>query len=427
MLKLLESVMCHAQAVVVHEAAARPSWYKVLPPASLVHEGFEPDQALLPTDGRTFHGYRMLQEYFAFPKRYQSFSVNGLSQARKSLLEQGTETRRFAITILLTRATPELEGLIDASHLALNCTPAINLFRKRADRVTVTHRFHEHHVVVDRSRPLDYEVYAISKVSGHGSGSADREFRPFYQSLGADDGDYDAYFNVRRESRLVSEQAQRQGPRSTYLGSEVFLSLVDRQQAPYAPDLRHLSVDVLCTNRDLPLMFKPGLHTDFTLKVSAPVRSIRALKGPTRPQPALAEGAASWRLVSHMGMGHLHLTDLDETQGAAALRQVLAMFGELADPVTRKQIQGVRHVATRPVHRRMPVAGPLVYGRGVEVNVQVDESAFSGLSPFLLGSVLERFLARHVSINTFTQMKLSSVQNGELSSWPARVGGRAIA
>lgn len=427
MLKLLEALTSHVHAIVVHEAASAPRWHHVLPAGMLAHEGFAPEQALLPTDGRSFHGYRLLQEYFAFPCRYRFVSLRGLAQVRQMRLAAGGETRRFAITILLSRAEPTLEGAIDTDHLALNCTPAINLFPRRADRLTVSDRFHEHHVVVDRSRPLDYEVFAVQKVMGHGRGMADRAFRPFYQSMGSDDGNYDAYFSVRREPRLISEHAQRQGPRSAYLGSEVFLALVDRQQAPYAPDLRHLSVDVLCTNRDLPLLFRPGLHTDFTLKVSAPVRAIRVLKGPSRPQPPLAEGAAAWRLVGHMGLGHLHLTDLDETQGAAALRQVLAVFGELADPVVRKQIQGVRHVRVQPVHRRMPIAGPLVYGRGIRLDVQVDEAAFSGQTPFLLGAVLERFLSRHVSINTFTEMQLSSLQNGVLAQWPARIGGRAIA
>jgi len=231
---------------------------------------------------------------------------------------------------------------------------------------------------------------------------------------------------VRREPRLVSDRAHRQGPRSVYLGSETFVSLVDRHEAPHASDLRQLSVDVLCTNRDLPLLFSRGLHTDFTLRVSAPVQAVKVLRGPSRPRAPLADGQAAWRLVSHMGLNYLQLVDLDEAQGAAALREILATFGEMGDAAVRKQIQGVRSVKARRAHRRMPVPGPIVYGRGVRVEVEIDETAFSGQSPFLFGAVLERFLARHVSINAFTEMHLSSLQGGYLSGWPARVGGRTI-
>lgn len=428
MQRLLEAMISHCAGVVVHEASARPSWFKRLGRDVISHDGFGDEQALLPGDGRGFQGYRLLQEYFAFPCRYQFVRLKGLSQARTAAAGHAPAggTKRFAVTILLTKNMTELEGVIDAQDLALHCTPAINLFPRRADRLTLTERSHEHHVVVDRSRPLDYEVYEVQQVLGHASAREDRQFRPFYQSFSADDGDYGVYFNVRREPRLVSDRAHRQGPRSVYLGSETFVSLVDRHEAPHASDLRQLSVDVLCTNRDLPLLFSRGLHTDFTLRVSAPVQAVKVLRGPSRPRAPLADGQAAWRLVSHMGLNYLQLVDLDEAQGAAALREILATFGEMGDAAVRKQIQGVRSVKARRAHRRMPVPGPIVYGRGVRVEVEIDETAFSGQSPFLFGAVLERFLARHVSINAFTEMHLSSLQGGYLSGWPARVGGRTI-
>src|SRR5690606_11148648 len=136
---------------------------------------------------------------------------------------------------------------------------------------------------------------------------------------------------------------------------ETFISLVDRHEAPHALDLRQLSVDVLCTNRDLPLLFSRGLHTDFTLRVSAPVQAVRVLRGPSRPRSPLADGQAAWRLVSHMGLNYLQLVDQDKVQGAAALREILSTFGEMGDAAVRKQIQGIRSVTAAPVNRRMPV------------------------------------------------------------------------
>ncbi|MFT2543065.1 type VI secretion system baseplate subunit TssF, partial [Escherichia coli] len=83
--------------------------------------------------------------------------------------------------------------------------------------------------------------------------------------------------------------------------------------------------------RDLPLLLPTGLESDFTLRVSAPVRAIRILRGPSRPYPALAEGALTWRLISHLGLNYLSLTDVDAEQGAAALREMLDLYGNLAD------------------------------------------------------------------------------------------------
>ncbi|RJT69999.1 type VI secretion system baseplate subunit TssF, partial [Escherichia coli] len=50
----------------------------------------------------------------------------------------------------------------------------------------------------------------------------------------------------------------------------------------------------------------------------------------------------------------------------------------------------------------LPMPGPIVFGRGLEITLDFDENAFRGTGVFLLGAVFERFLARYVSINSFT-------------------------
>jgi type VI secretion system protein ImpG len=433
MQRLLELLMGHTVAVLCHDADAPVSWIEKLPAGAIRHEGFEDSQAMLPADRRLFQGYRLLQEYFAFPQRFLFASVHGLRRAlRKSAVAPaargaaGVNTPRyFSITVLLSRAAPELEGAIDASNIALHCTPAINLFPRRADRVAVTPRNHEYHLVVDRTRPMDYEVYGVTAVAGHSAAARpEQSFRPFYGSLGSDEEEYGAYFSVRREPRLLSDSALRNGTRTGYIGSEVHVALVDRNEAPFSGDLRYLTLETLCTNRDLPMLLPLGSDTDFTLRVSAPVSKIKVLRGPTRPRPALAENAATWHLISHLGLNYLSLVDIDQTQGAHTLREMLKIYGDLADPVVAKQIAGLRHVRAAAAHHRLPVPGPIVYGRGVRVSLDVDETAFSGISPYLFGAVLEQFFARHVSINMMSELELSSLQRGRIASWKPRMGGR---
>jgi type VI secretion system protein ImpG len=45
---------------------------------------------------------------------------------------------------------------------------------------------------------------------------------------------------------------------------------------------------------------------------------------------------------------------------------------------------------------------------------------------FLLGAVLERFFSKYVSINSFTETALKTVQRGEIARWPARIGRRPL-
>lgn len=419
-LRVLELAVHHSVGTVCRSGPGSTARIVPLGDEAIRHEGFDPDQALLPYDARSFQGYRLLHEYFAFPDRYLFFSVKNLRAAAAAM--DGTT---MEIVILLDRADSDLERLVDAWHFSLFCTPIINLVPRRSDRIPVGPGQHEHHAVIDRTRPRDFEIFTVERVTGHmSSGSEEREFRPFLGSFAADDGDFGSYFSLRREPRLVSDRARAQGTRTSYTGSEVYVSLVDQHDAPFPHSLRHITIDALCTNRDLPLLLPTGLESDFTLRVSAPVRAVRILRGPSRPYPALAEGALTWRLISHLGLNYLSLTDVDATQGAAALREMLDLYGNLADPAVRRQIQGVRSMALAPVFRRLPEPGPIVFGRGVEIALKIDEVAFSGSSPYLFGAVLEQFFSRHVSLNAFTEFALSSLQRGEIARWMPRIGRR---
>src|SRR4029077_14425688 len=129
-------------------------------------------------------------------------------------------------------------------EFALFCSPAINLFPRRADRIHLTDRSEEHHVLVDRTRPMDFEVYAVTGVTGFGVGNErQEEFLPFYALNDlAGVGDARADYNLHREPRLLSARQRQRRPRSSYIGSEAFISLVDSSEAPYRHDLRQLGI-----------------------------------------------------------------------------------------------------------------------------------------------------------------------------------------
>jgi type VI secretion system protein ImpG len=78
------------------------------------------------------------------------------------------------------------------------------------------------------------------------------------------------------------------------------------------------------------------------------------------------------------------------------------------------------------VTRRIPIPGPIAFGRGLEIIITLDEDAFEGTGAFLLGAVLERFFARYVSINSFTQTTIKTVERGEIMRWPLRTGQRHV-
>lgn len=408
---------------VLVQPTARPvPWIETLPADAVKPLGFDDEEALLPYSPPSFQGYRNIHEYFAFPQRFLFIAIEGLGPLLRRL-----NHLELDLILLLGQAAPVLERALSAANFALHCTPAINLFPKRFDRIHLAGAGPEYHLLPDRTRPLDFEVYRVDSVTGYGAGMADaREFHPFYAPSDQLDagGQRPAYYSVHRLPRRLSSGQRQRGPRSSYVGSEVFLNLVDAGAAPWSAELRQLAVTGLCTNRDLPLHLPVGIgKTDFTLESGAPVRAVQVRGGPTPPHPSHAQGDTAWRLISHLSLNYLSIADSDGGTGAAALRSLLALYCDLTDSDQHKQLEGLRRVASRPIVRRLPGARPIAHVRGLEITLGCDETAFEGTGVFLLGAVLARFFARYCTLNSFTETRLET-SRGEVMRWPASIGRR---
>jgi type VI secretion system protein ImpG len=422
-MRLYELLMAHSIALVARPGGAGQRGSQVVPEAGVSPLGFDDEQALLPYGPRSFQGYRLLQEYFAFPSRFLFFNLRGIADVVRRCTDPEIE-----IIVVFDTQDPRLEKAVGTSQFALFCTPAVNLFPRRADRIHLTASVSEYHVVPDRTRPMDFEVHTVAQVVGYGTGTDDKqEFLPFYATSDQSPADGTAYYTVNRQPRVLSTKQRAQGSRSSYVGSEVFLALVDPDEAPFRSQLKQLAVEVTCTNRDLPLHMPLGQNaSDFSLETGAPVAAIRCVAGPTSPRPSYAHGDATWRLISHLSLNYLSLADAVDGGGASALRELLALYGDSGDAVIRRQIDGVRSVTSQAVTRRLPFPGPAAFGRGTQVTLTCDEAAFEGMGVFLLGAVLERFFSKYASINSFTETALKTVQRGEIARWPARIGRRPL-
>ncbi|MCX7112512.1 MAG: type VI secretion system baseplate subunit TssF [Proteobacteria bacterium] len=420
--QLYEQFLANAFAVAVLPTKKDDDWCEVITKSPIRMLGFEDSQAILPFGPRSFQGYRLLHEYFAFPERFLFVELTGLREAARRC-----ETAELDLIIMLDRQQPKLINSLEPSQFALFCVPIINLFPRRVDRIHLTQMEPEYHVIPDRTRPLDFEVYELTEVVGYGANqNEERAFLPFYGSnSGYRHRAENAYYTIERRKRLLSAKQRRQGLRSSYVGSETYISLVDAMETPYSGELKQLGLQSLCTNRDLPLHMPVGQGaTDFDLVTGGTIRSIRCIAGPTRPRPSVAGGGATWRLISHLSLNYLSLMDTDRLQGAAALREMLTLYGDPNDDAVRKQIEGVLSTQTKNVVRRVDAVGPIVFGRGVEVTVKFEESAFEGGGAFLLGAVLDHFFARYASLNTFTETVITTADRGEIMRWPIRIGRR---
>jgi type VI secretion system protein ImpG len=387
--------------------------------------GFDESHALLPAGDRGFDGYRLLQEFFAFPERFMFAELYGLRE-----LLSVCKDSRIEVIVLFDRADPRLDGVVRASHLSLFCTPAINLFPRTGDRVRLDEREHEYRIVPDRTRPLDYEVHSVTRVAGTGQdGREVCEFSPLYSPVWNENGaPQRARYALRRQAqpRVPGRGEREHDTRFPYVASEVYLSLVDGNDGPFRSGLRQLSVDTLCTNRALPLSL--ALSADerpFSAQSHGSVVSVRCVAGPTAPRVSSAHGERSWSLLSHLSLDHSSLTQVSG-RGGANLRQLLDLYAHYSDSNLRAQSRAIVDVQTQSIVRALPrkAGSPLTFGHGLEVTVTCDEDAFEGTGAVLLGAVLERFFTKYAAINSFVETVMCTQQRGEVMRWPPSLGQR---
>jgi type VI secretion system protein ImpG len=404
----LYELLCNDTYVVQLRPLEKPGGVKpiVLSPHSMRAIGFGPDEGMLPYTPRSFLGYRLLQEYFAFPEKFLFLDVCELERAVGAGFKEGLE-----ILFFLDRV-PRLEQPVNAGTFRLGCTPIINLFEQIAEPIRLHHAQSEYRVIPDVRRQNMTEVYAITTVV---STSPHLEeplyFQPFYSVKHAAD---------RERQRAFWHATRRPAQRDA--GTEVYLSLVDLNFQPTLPAVETLTVYTTCTNRDLPGKLPLGGDLgDFEVEGAA--LRVCCLKKPTETiRPPLQRGA-QWRLISHLSLNYLSLSE----GGREALQEILKLYDFSDSAVIQQHIAGITHITSRQVVGRpasMPWNG---FCRGLEVTIEFDEEKYVGSGVFLFASVLEKFLGLYVSLNSFSQLIATTQQREEpLKRWPPRTGEQIL-
>jgi type VI secretion system protein ImpG len=420
---IFEHIHAHQIAVIARTSTGAVKEDVFLGKEALGFDGLKTEQSLLPVDWNIFHGHILLQEYFACRQRFYFFSLNQLSKALKD-----SNAQEIEFIILMDKHSPQLAEHISASCFKLFCTPVINLFPRRMDKIEVTPNLNEFHVIPDLSRPNDFEVFSISSVLGHQVGKdIQTEFRPMYQTRHSDKGNFGRYFSTNRKIREKQQNDNRKyTTRASYEGTEMYISLVDQNDAPFHEDIRYLSVDAMVTNRDLPRLLTETLNMPLSTTDTAPVHGAQFVISPSSPQSPYIEGEYTWRLIRQLSFNYIPLSDMPHTEGGKSLRDMLTLFIPQEDSESKAQIEALVGCHTEPVIRRLPGNGFLHYGRGVRCTLTVDEDGFSGLSPYLFGLIMENYLSRHAAVNVFTETELRSMQRGHIGLWKARPGRRGV-
>ncbi len=382
--------------------------------------GFESDEGLLPYPARSFLGYRLLTEFFSYPAKFLFFDLVGLARLCK-----GSTSTNFEAIFYLSRSNPVLEQGVEVGTFRLGCTPIVNLFEQTAEPIALNHSRFEYRVVPDVSQPLGMEVYSIDEVtSADPTAGVTTTYQPFF-SFHHGEG--------QQQRRAFWYATRRPSTREGDAGLEIFLHLVDLDFDPRLPSGSTLVVRTTCTNRDLARQLqRAGEQLYFELEAVAPLAGIRCVRTPTLPLRPPRRRAAYWKLLSHLSLNHLSISD--PIEGKAALQEILRLY-DYSDPesgqqlaeINRLLIEGITSVSSRRVLGRTSSGAASGFCRGVEITIELDEEKYIGTGAYLFASVLECFLGLYASLNSFTQLVVRTRQTEDvMKKWPPRAGEQVL-
>lgn len=417
---LHELIFNNSQAVILAgRSAAGPALQLRLPRSTIGPVGFEPHEGVLDYDPRSFLGYRLMHEYFVLPEKFLFFDLLGLQGAGLGRFDKEVDILLPLSEFERSERLARLMQTVGPGTFRMGCTPVVNLFRQMAEPIRLDRRTNEYRVIPDLRRPKAIEVYRVERVRRITTDPAIEpvtDVLPFY-SLRHSWGDGNASgFWLTTRSVSVAENDE---------GTDVHIAFVDRDFNPQVPEAETLSIEVTCTNRNLPNLLPFGSNeSDFELESSAMVTTIKCLKKPTPTlRPPLRKGIM-WRLISHLSLNHLSIV----SGGTEALREILTLYNYSQSLATQRLIQGITSVESRPTVSRIGSGSRATFARGIEIALEFDENQYTGSGAYLPALVLDQFFAMYSHMNSFTKLVARTKQRERpLVTCPPRIGTGILA
>ena len=367
--------------------------------------GYDEDDALIPFSANAHPAYRLLTEYFCFPEKFNFVDLD--LAAMCAMLPAGCRRVTLHLALSGMRSDSHMSrmlGTLSASNLLLGCTPVVNLFPQRGEPIRMTHAAASYPVLADSRRAFAFEVQAIESVKmvrQTPQGEAVTEFRPFYSLRHGETAERDGHYWAMRRDDIIA----RKSP-----GYETEISIVDIDFDPADVATDTLSLELTCTNRDLPSLLAYGLRGgDLYLEGGSTVRSISFLRKPSPTYRFERGQGAHWRLISHLSLNHLSLAGA----GLDAFREMLTLYDLPRSAISQRQISGISAIAHKAVNAWLPGNPFACLVRGIEVGLTLEEEAFVGSGIHAFAHLVEHFLGLYVHANSFTQLVVVGKKSGE--------------
>ncbi len=370
--------------------------------------GFDND-GLLPYPKNVYQGYRIFQEYLAFPEAFHFFDLKKIGQYIPRHVKGN-----FKICFNFSQTLPTSAQITNDSFI-LYATPIVNLFQHDADPIDLTGRQTEYRVKPSSRYPSHYEIFSVNHVEGWQDTSDGRvrgqrrvytPFESFKHEIELSRNRLALYYRVRVKDSIRKD------------GFDHYISFVRGDETTsYAKD-EAVTLELTCTNRQLPAELGVGdvcVSTD----TSPPFADFGNITIPTQTLRPVLDGSLLWTLISNLSLNYLSLLDKQALSSVLRAYDFRALVDQRAARISRQRMEGIVDIQTQPLDkliRGMPV-------RGLISKITMDPNAFGSEGDlYLFGTVLSQFFALYASINSFHELVVVNAESREEYRWGAQHG-----
>ncbi|WP_435952469.1 type VI secretion system baseplate subunit TssF [Dryocola sp. BD626] len=385
-----------------------------LSPQGINAVGFAEGENLLSGDSRMPPTHSLLQDFFFFPQKFHFIDMplpEGFVAGSQSDLTLLVTFNRCA----MSRRLESIASMIGEHIFLLNCTPAVNLFPHRAEPISPDSENAEYPVIPDIRYQNSMEVWSVDTVTAMHKQGNDTFPRPIYPLFGLDHSAHDG------EPGLFWQCMRRETSVNGGSVSQLFIAFSDRGESPLVPKSDIVSLNLTCTNRDIPASMSNGDPAgDFESELPIAGMKIAALTRPTLPVRPPVKQAARWRLISQLSLNHMLIGG---PEGVRVLKETLALYNFNDNPTISRLINLILRVECSPVVTRLVPQDPRSMARGIEIRMTFADEAAEEVEYFLLCRFMDCFLALYAPVNSFTRVVTGVEGREEMTRvWPVRAG-----
>lgn len=375
----------------------------IIGPNIIQQVGFNINEAVIPLTPNGHPAYGLLQEYFAFPKKYMFFDLQDLNFAHCD------EKASIFIPVVSTEEAKAV-GFSKNTFL-LGCTPIINLFPRTTEPIRFDHKKIEYRLVPDHRREITTEIYSVEKIFASNLDAVEvEEIGPYFS--------YDHHsLKQKKSSFWFGRRVTSSNPKIP--GTDYLVSFVNWECKPDLPSTEVVYARTLCSNRQLAPMVSGNaiLQEDEGI----PVEHIICLHAPTTPVYPERDGFTQWKLISNLALSYLSFSSSQES--LKALKEILRLYSVSESNSTDAEINSLLDMTCVPSVRRMGKDAWRGFTKGTAVTLTIDTGGSSILGTFLFSAVLSKFFGLYAHINSFAKLSVKKKNQEEIwKTWPAVTG-----